>query len=125
MRLDPEQHSRGSDPAQDLQGDSDPNRNIRLNNDDRHYPENREDLGLSAYTHLTEIVARVGSRAQLSVELVKIAAVELENLSAVQAELVRGRGDVVLALELTRLRKVWQFLANWREPWGTLLATTN
>lgn len=63
-------------------------------------------------THFTGIVARVGALAALSVELKGVSPVQLQDLSAVQAELVRGKGDAVVALGFSCLRKVGQFLTN-------------
>lgn len=56
----------------------------------------------SAY--VAEVVARVGPLAQRSFELVRVTAVQLENLSAVQAELVRGGGDAAADVRFTGLR---------------------
>lgn len=63
-------------------------------------------------TNLAEVVAGEGSLAHLSVELEQVPREQLQDLTAVQAELVRGGGDGVLAADLgfAGLRQVGQFL---------------
>lgn len=69
--------------------------------------------------HITEVVSGEGPLAKLVAKLVEFRAKQLEHLAAVQAELVRRRGDVgptiasgsLLATWNTRLREAGQFLA--------------
>ena len=67
-----------------------------------------------AQTHVAEVVTGESPLAELAIKLVQVPSVQLEHLTAVQAEVVRRGGDVISSciIHNAGLREARQFL--WR-----------
>ena len=63
-------------------------------------------------THVTEVVTGEGPLAETAIQTVQVSAVQLDQRSAVQAELVHRRGKVspLMLLYKAGLRQAWDFL---------------